>query len=154
MRLRTAFALMGAFALVATGAQAGLVNIGSGGINVNTKEVAKTVAKKGLEKAINDKMAKKNCHFVATKKDKVGTISCDINGIISELKNWHDGLEASIASDFDIHVESSHPTDSTIASQRATKVQSSLKSKVSWWDYESTYITTNGDNVKIWISVN
>lgn len=140
---------------VVMSAHAGLVNIGSGGIKVDTKEVAKTVAKKGIEKSINDKLAKKNCAFTgATKKDPVGSINCDLNGIISELKNWHDGLEATISNDFDINIEASHETDSTTAYNRATKVQNTIKQKINYWDYNVTSVTANGDKVRIWISVN
>lgn len=153
MKLRTGLAILAAIAVVATSAQAGLVNIGSGGIKVNTTEVVKTVAQKGLEKAINDKLAKKNCHFVATKKDPVGTISCDLQGIIGELKNWHDGLvKTGVANNFDIHIETSHETDQSIANKRLDIVHKPVRAKISYWDYLITAVTGNGDAVKIWIS--
>lgn len=139
-------------ALAGASAQAGMINIGSGGVKVDAKEVTKTVAKKGLEKALNDKLAKKNCQFNATKKDPVGELSCDLGGIISELKNWHDGLEATVASDFDIHITTSHPTDQSIANQRLDKVHKTVKSKISYWDYQIEAVTDNGDAAKIWVS--
>jgi hypothetical protein len=153
MKFKMGLAILAATALVATSAHAGLVNIGSGGIKVNTNEVVKTVAKKGLEKGINDKLAKKNCHFVATKKDPVGTISCHINGIIGELKNWHDGLTATgVANNFDIHIETSHATDQSISNKRLDIIHKPVKSKISYWDYRIEATTGNGDAVKIWIT--
>ena len=114
------------------------------------KQVTKEVVKEVTTAAINDKLKKENCAFVAGKQDAT---TCDLGKILGYLTEWKKGLETSgVTQDFDIHVEASAPENYDLASKRVGFVESKLKTRVSYWDWYSNASTTNGDKIKIWIT--
>jgi hypothetical protein len=125
----------------------GILNTGNGVAN----QALNMGSNKALEAAINDKIKKKNCAF----KDKTTDMNttCDVNAIISDLKNWKSGLGA-VSKNVDIYINAS-AKDETLANKRAHNMEQKLRGGgVSWWDYMVTSNTANKDGLKIWVKVN
>jgi len=125
----------------------GILNTGNGTVN----KALNMGANKALEAAINDKIKKKGCAFKSKTTDIDTT--CDVNAVISELKNWKTGLSTAVSKNVDIYIDASAKTG-TLANKRARNMESKLRGGgVSWWDYYVTSNTSNKDNLKIWVKV-
>ena len=104
----------------------------------------KTTATKGFEAAINDKIKKYNCQF----KDETSTqTTCDLSQIITELTNWRNGLESTVANDVDVYVNVGGPYN------RATFVRNEMHKKLGFWDYMVSADHQNPKGLDIWVKV-
>ncbi|MBI2340167.1 MAG: hypothetical protein HYU99_07385 [Deltaproteobacteria bacterium] len=118
------------------------------------KEVATEVAKKGIEKGLNDKLSKENCAFSSDSSVEPSEIQCksgSLDSVIKYVNDWHNGLEGTISSDFNLTVKVSG-TDKTVAS-RQNKLQTKIDGKMNYWD---NIVRQSGDSdnmVKLSVSV-
>ena len=126
------------------------VSTGNSTVNKVANTAVDTAKNKGLEKVINDKLAKQNCQFkdAMTKTDT----TCDLNKVVSELESWRSGLEGTIANDVDVHVEASAKS-SGLAYDRGSYVRGKLYQTINYWDYDVTSNTSSDKGLKIWVSV-
>ena len=107
------------------------VKTGNSTVNNLANKGINKAATKGLEKAINDKIKKLGCSFA----DETSTATtCNLDKLVRELSLWRQGLEGTIANDFNIYVEAGGKK-STVASSRGNFVRNKIKSKIGYWDY-------------------
>lgn len=154
MKKSITLALMTGIVLASAASWAGFgipkVNTGNSTVNRAVNTGVDTAKNKGLEKVINDKIAKHNCSFKDAK--TVNGVTCDLNKLITELSNWRTGLESSIANDVNINVQAS-AKDSNLAWERGNFVSGQIREKIGYWDYYVTSNTHNDRNLKIWVTV-
>ncbi|EKD42431.1 MAG: hypothetical protein ACD_73C00160G0002 [uncultured bacterium] len=145
-------ALVFGFATVTLSAHAGfgIPSTGSTGGDIAVK-VANKAVNKGIESAINDKIAKQGCAFKDSKTKDATT--CDLGKIISDLSGWRSGLESTISSNVSVNIEAS-ANKSDLAWDRVSYVQDKLRAGLSSWRWNTHKTTSNGDKLRIWVSVN
>lgn len=118
------------------------------------KDIGTEVAKKGIEKGLNDKLSKENCAFKDGSAVDPADIQCksgSIDDVIKYVNDWHNGLEGTIASDFNLTVKVGGG-DTTVSS-RQSKLQTKVDGKMNYWD---NIVRRSGDSdnaVKLSVSV-
>lgn len=141
--------LIAVFALLAAGAAQGL-DLG-GTVQNKAKDAAHTGSKMGVEKEINKNLAEKNCAF----KPKTTELTCDLNDILSTLKDQKTIAEQSgFANDVDVFAKIGQGKDTanpSLGSDRSNKVRTELIKKVSWWDWYDASI--EGDRLELSVKI-
>lgn len=154
MKKITALTLTMGIVLISASVWAGFgipkVNTGNSTVNRAVNTGVDTAKNKGLEKVINDKIAKYNCQFKDVK--TVNDTTCDLGKLINELEAWRTGLEGTVANDVNINVQASANT-SSLAWDRGNHIRDQIRQRINYWDYYVTSNTGSDRALKIWVTV-
>lgn len=123
------------------------ISFSTGGISKQVEKQGKSQATKAIVRDYNKKLAKENCTYAdATTIEP----SCDLDKIISDLSNFHNAMEGTIARDINIILETQGPTRNT-AWKRAEYIRDRVRNKITWWDWTIRYRDGRANEVKIQI---
>ena len=121
-------------------------DIPTGGSSAANKAKAVTteVAKKGIEKGLNDKLSKEACTYANDAGEEPSDIQCKsgtIDTVINYVNDWHNGLEGTISSDFNLTVTVNGKSE--VISSRTGSLQRKVDSKMNYWD---NIVRSGGDS--------
>lgn len=139
------------FVLIAFFASSALAFDLGGKMKDVSKDAAKGASKKVVENEINKSLKEKNCSF----KPKTTTLTCDVEDILSTLKNEKTVAEKSgFARNVEIYAEvgrGKDPKNSKLEDQRLQLVRNELKKKINWWNWNDSVI--DGDKLILSVKI-
>lgn len=135
--MKKLFASLLGIALLCFAVKSWAFDIPTGGSSgaAKAKSVTTEVAKKGMEKGLNDKLSNENCTFKDDNTVDPTDIQCksgSIDNVITYVNHWHNGLEGTIARDFNLTVKVGG--NDTAISSRQSRLQSKVDGKMNYWD--------------------